>query len=374
METSLYIHIPFCERKCTYCDFYSIIYNDGIAASYIDVLSKQIEGLSRKFSTIYIGGGTPTVLGEGLLKKILSCLRNCITGSCEFTIEANPESLGVEKIKLFLDMGVSRLSIGVQSLRGEKLKKLGRLHTSRRALDAVYLASKKGFKNINIDMIFGVWCESPETWEKELREAARLPITHVSCYSLTYEKGTPLFLAVKNRSITPLEDTTMAQMYKTAIETLSIGGFKQYEVSNFSKEGYECRHNLNYWENNPYIGLGPSAVSYIDGSRIRNVSDVSEYIKNYTCGKSLTEFTERLSPLKKAKETAAIKIRTKDGIDFDWFRRKCGYDFLKLEERVVSELVKKGFIKYKKYGNIPTGVMLRQKGFLFCDTVSSAFL
>jgi len=163
-------------------------------------------------------------------------------------------------------------------------------------------------------------------------------------------------------------------MYESCVDILSLRGFKQYEISNFSKEGYQCKHNLNYWENNQYIGLGASAVSYMDGVRSKNVSNVEEYIKKAREGRALIESSEKLSPIKRAKETAAVKIRTRDGIDFKWFRDKTGFDFLKLENGPLTQLVENGFIKYKKENNVSTGIRLRPKGFLFCDTVSSVLL
>ena len=366
--------MPFCKRKCLYCDFYSVIYDDKLAGRYVDILLRQIDDLPGELSTIYIGGGTPTVLENSLIERLLDRLQPRLNKTGEFTIEANPESLDEEKINLFLDKGVNRLSIGVQSLDDRKLQNLGRMHNSRAALDAVALATKRGLKNINIDLIFGVWGEDPKRWKKEVSQAARLPITHVSCYSLTYEKSTPLFLAVKNKSIIPLEDEIVAGMYETAIDILALGGFKQYEMSNFASTGFECRHNLNCWENNPYTGLGASAASYVDGVRSKNVSDVTEYIRRAGEGRSLAESSEKLSPVKRAKETAAVKIRTKEGIDFAAFREKTGFDFLELEKKALPGLIDQGLVKYKKDRDAVIGVVLKRKGFLFCDTVSSALL
>ncbi|MFH0764723.1 MAG: radical SAM family heme chaperone HemW [Candidatus Omnitrophota bacterium] len=374
MNPSLYIHIPFCGRKCVYCNFYSSIYDKDAASSYIDVLSAQAEKIEIQPSTIYAGGGTPTVLDIALFEKLLKSLERFSKSAAEFTVEVNPESLDAGKLRMLSDYGVGRLSIGVQSLDEKKLKKLGRLHTAAKARESISLAVKAGFKNISVDLIFGVWGEDIESWNSQLGEAARLPVTHVSCYELTYEKGTPLFAALANKSVTPLEDDVTAGMYEAAIDRLSPGGFKQYEVSNFAKPGFECKHNLNYWDNNPYIGLGASAVSYIGGVRSKFVSDVKEYTRRFQKGKSLIESSEKLSPARRAKETAAIKIRTRTGIDFGWFRDRTGYDFCELEKRALPNLIENGFIKYKKDGDIPTGVVLKRKGFLFCDTVSSLLL
>lgn len=346
-----------------------------MADAYIDTLSEQIRNIPADgFHTIYIGGGTPTSLNITQLKNVLKNLEKYSKNIFEFTIEVNPESFDSEKAKFFFDSGINRISIGLQSVREEKLKKLGRIHTARKAEEAVTIALAAGFKNISIDLIFGLWNERPEDWKEELGYVVRLGVTHVSCYALTYEKATPLFDAVKNKSIVPLDDDIAASMYEAAIDSLALRGFKQYEVSNFAKVGFECAHNMNYWQNNPYIGLGASAVSYLDGRRSKNVSDVKEYIRRYGSGRDLAESSEKLSPMRRAKETAALKIRTRDGIDFGWFKDKTGYDFCELEKKALPKLIENGLIKYKKNGDKAIGIALKRKGFLFCDIVSSALL
>jgi len=326
------------------------------------------------FRTIYIGGGTPTALEKGSLSGLLDSFKGHFGADTEFTIEANPESLTEEKIQLFLDHGVNRISIGVQSLRDRKLQKLGRVHDSKRAVDSVVMADRKGFKNISVDLIYGVWGEDEDTWKEELDEITELPVKHISCYSLTYEKQTPLFEAIKSGAIKPLDDDTVASMYEYAIDRLAVRGFKQYEVSSYAKKGYESLHNMNYWDNGPYIGLGAGAVTYHEGARAENVSDAGEYVRRILAGESAVASCEKLSPLNRAKETAALKIRTKDGINFASFKNNTGYDFVELEKRALEELEEKGLIKYIKEADIATGVCLKRRGFLFCDTVSSSFL
>lgn len=376
MIQSLYIHIPFCKRKCIYCDFYSTVSDIFLAQDYISALVSQIELLRQPFNTIYIGGGTPTALPKAQLELLLRSLGKNLAEGTEFTVEANPESLDGELTKLLFDRGVNRLSIGLQSLDDRKLEKLGRIHDAAKAVDVISRAAKRGFAGLSADLIFGVWGEDLDSWDRELEEAAKLPVTHISCYSLTYEKGTPLFGALRNKSITPLGDEAVAVMYEAAIDRLALRGFKQYEISSFAKDGFRSRHNMSYWENNPYIGLGASAVSYVDGTRSKNVADVSEYIARVNEGRPLAESSEKLSPVRRARETAAVKIRTKEGIDFAWFKEKTGYDFLPLEAKAVTDLVSKGFIRHKKDSatGAPTGIALKRKGFLFCDTVSSSLL
>jgi oxygen-independent coproporphyrinogen III oxidase len=370
MPKSLYIHIPFCRAKCAYCDFYSISLHNSLAKEFIYVLNRLIRGLPDTYDTVYIGGGTPTVLDEPLLESLLKDLRPHLANNCELSLEANPESLTEDKLKLLLDNRVNRLSVGLQSFNDEKLLKLGRIHSSKQAVEAVLAADKAGFKNISIDLIFGVWQETVKDWSDELNQAVKLPVKHISAYNLTYEPNTPLGIKLADKQIEPLDDGVTAAMYQLSRKFLAANGFKQYEISNFAKTGYACRHNLAYWDNRQYLGLGPSAYSYIDGQRSRNISDVKKYITAVKGNSPVYEFKEKLSWDKRARETAAFKIRTAEGIDFDWFTKQCGCDFVKLYSGILNRLLTNKLVKYKSYRGKKTGIMLTDKGFLFCDSVS----
>ena len=374
MPPSLYVHIPFCAKKCGYCDFYSINYEEGLASAYVNALIGQMGSIDCRVSTIFIGGGTPTALSMPLLRKLLRGAGRLAGGNAEFTVEANPESLDAGRLDLFLDEGVNRLSIGVQSFNDMKLKRLGRIHNAKKAANAVMLSKKKGFGNLNVDLIFGAPGETPDDCCAELARAVEFPVTHISCYGLTYEKGTPLYKAKNKGEVIPVDEEDLARMYSSAIKYLPGHGFRHYEVSNFAKKGFECRHNLNYWRNDEYIGLGPSAVSYICGARKRHLPDVREYIKRAKAGKSTIVSSERLAGDRKAKEAAAVKIRTAEGIDFGWFKKKTGFDFRELEADPLRRLSAAGLIKYKKIKGKAAGILLTEKGFLFCDTVSSEFM
>ena len=374
MSMSLYIHIPFCRKKCVYCDFYSVKYDRNLVCAYVDVLCRQIEVLDDNFSTVFIGGGTPTVLDVRLLKKILIKLHRVSKDVSEFTIEVNPESFTREKADLLISEGVNRISIGGQSLYDKKLRRLGRVHSVNDVDRAVTIAVSAGFKNINLDLIFGVWGQNLDMWKKELNRAVRYPITHISVYALTIETNTPLDIAVKRKQIIPLSEDITANMYGVAMEYLKKKGFYQYEVSNYSKKGYECKHNLSYWNYNEYIGLGPSAVSFKGGVREKNVNNLENYIKNLGNKKGVVDSTESLSPVALAKEFAAIKIRTKDGINFGDFRERFGLDFLTLESEALTELYREKLLKYRMKNKVKIGLYLTKRGFLFCDTVSSSFV
>lgn len=369
MNPALYIHIPFCSQKCLYCDFYSLPYSEDLASGYVEVILKQIASLNQDFSSGYIGGGTPSVLSPEMLDRLLKGLKKFIRKGLEFTIEVNPESVDEEKLRLFIAKGVNRISVGVQSFDDKKLSLLGRIHNAKQASEAIELSKKSGFKNISIDMIFGVAGEGLKEWRSELKKAIDCGCQHISCYSLSYEKDTPLFRMREKKSIMPLEDETVAEMYKYTMSYLPCAGFERYEVSNFAKPGFECRHNLNYWDNNPYVGLGPSAVSYLNGVRSENVKDVREYIDRFNKDMDLAISREKLTSIQKAKETASVKIRTQKGVNYDWFKDKTGFGFLELEKEALEGLAEQGLIEYNK-----KGVRLTGNGFLFADTVSAAFL
>lgn len=356
MKRSLYIHIPFCERKCAYCDFYSVSYDNGLASRYVDALVAQAGEIEAGVSSIFIGGGTPTALSTPLLKRLLRGIRRLSGKGIEFTVEANPESLSGEKLSLFSDEGVNRLSIGVQSFSDAKLKRLGRIHDAAKAISSVILSKKKGFNNLNIDLMFGAPDETPDDCSAEFARAVKLPVTHISCYCL-------------EGKIVPADEKDAARMYSLAMGYFPRHGFRHYEVSNFAKKGFECAHNLNYWRNDEYIGLGASAVSYIGGMRERHAPDVKEYIKRSMAGKSTVVSSERLDGDRRAKETAAVKIRTAEGISFSWFKKKTGLDLIELEGESVARLVRNGLIR--RTGN---GVRLTSRGFMYCDSVSSELL
>jgi len=374
MNESLYIHIPFCRKKCIYCDFYSIDYRSDLADSYLEVLCHQIKKLPSAFRTVYIGGGTPSVLPLRHWRALLAALQHKKSRVCEFTVEVNPESLSCQLLELFRRHGVNRISIGLQSLREEKLKKLSRPHCVQEALTAVYLSQKCGFNNISIDCIFGVWQETFSAWKKELQDIARLPVQHISVYCLTYEKGTPLFEKITNMQIKPLGDAITARMYRYALDYLPRRGFQHYEVSNFAKNGFCCQHNLVYWRNDAYWALGAGAVSCRSGRREKTTTDIRRYLEAGFCpAGSITE-SESLSPQSRARETAALKIRTKEGIDFCWFKKSTGFSFLDLYADTVGQLSSSGLVRQWRRKTKPAGIRLTKKGFLYCDEVSSALL
>lgn len=370
MAINLYIHIPFCRKKCPYCDFYSEVYKHNSAAAYIDIVSKTVQKINAEVSTVYIGGGTPTVLGLDLWEKMLTALRPVLKTSRETTVECNPESLKKEMLSLFYKSGITRLSIGVQSLDERKLKSLGRIHTVMKALCAIREAKQTGFRNISIDLIYGVPGESLANWKKELKEAVSLPVTHISCYSLSCEPRTPFY-----RFRRKLSDTQTARMYSWTIDFLPKHNFSHYEVSNFARKGYTCLHNSFCWQGEPYLGIGPSAVSFINGKRSKNIAHTDEYIRCVAENKSPVVSQERLSLLARAREWCAVKIRTQRGIYAPQCFRYTGFEPLDIiSHPALTQLKTQGLIKISYQRKRPWRIYLTKKGFLFADEVSSCFV
>lgn len=367
---SLYIHIPFCKKKCPYCGFYSVTKNEAEAAAYVDVITRELEGLKAcRMDTVYIGGGTPTSLSVAVLGRLLSFVIPLVTEKTEFTVEANPESVTEEKMRALAEAGVNRISLGVQSFSDQKLKTLGRIHNADSARRALDLIRVEGIKNISIDLMFGVPDETETVWSGDLKEAVSSGVQHISCYAFTVEEGTPFSRMVLERRVRLASDSSQARMYETAVDALQGAGFLRYEVSNFALPGFECRHNINYWDGGEYYGAGASAVSYVGGVRAERVHDVRTYINAGGNGEKTTLSREILPSEKRARETAAFKIRTALGIEFEWFLRTTGYEFNTLLGKDAEELHARQLIE-----SSASGIRLTSKGFLFCDTVSRAFV
>jgi len=280
-ELALYIHIPFCKQKCFYCDFNSYSGKDDLMNDYIKALCKEIECNNDKvFKTIFIGGGTPTYLSEDNLIALLKTINKLKTSEeLEFSIEGNPGTFTKQKLKILKDMGVNRLSIGVQAWQDFLLKNLGRIHTIQEFITGYKLARQIGFTNINVDLMFGLPEQTLNHWKETLTNIIKLNPEHVSCYSLIIEEGTPFFNKYKKGKLILPDEETERSMYHIALEILESKGYNQYEISNFSLPNCECKHNLVYWELGEYIGCGVSAHSYVDGYRLENINSINEYIR-----------------------------------------------------------------------------------------------
>ncbi len=314
----LYIHIPFCLSKCAYCDFNSYADKWQFTADYVQaVLCEAATFKGQKADTVYIGGGTPTALPEEQLCNLIYGIKEIfvIDKNAEFTVEMNPETAAVKYLSSLKSLGVNRLSMGAQSFDDGLLKRLGRVHSSKKIAEAVQMAKKSGFENISLDLMFSLPGQTLCKWEETLEKAVECDISHISCYGLKIEEGTPFY----EQGVQPLSDELDREMYHRAIEFLEEHGFAQYEISNFAKTGKESRHNLKYWHCQEYFGLGAGAHSYLslDGKPARgfNVSPVEEYIfRVKERGNALCEKTV-LTPEDIKTEKIIMGLRLTEGID-----------------------------------------------------------
>ncbi|MBN2712031.1 MAG: radical SAM family heme chaperone HemW [Planctomycetes bacterium] len=338
LNPSLYIHIPFCLRRCSYCAFSSRAYSEREAGWYLAALDDEMAPFYEDLAppTIYLGGGTPTALPLWQFEQLLGMLLNVNRDTVdEFTMEANPGTLSMDKLKRMRRIGVNRVSIGVQSFSDEGLSVLGRIHNAKQAQGAVAIAGEAGFDNISIDLIFGWPGQTLEMWESDLKKALQLGVPHISCYGLTYESGTSITSLVDSGALERVSEDLEREMFDLTAEMLGAGGLPRYEISNFSVPGFECRHNINYWKGGEYVGFGASAHSCLADTRYANVDDCESYVRMLTDEGDARIFEETLDPERRARECAVIWLRLAEGIKADEFREHTGYP---LEELFVSEL------------------------------------
>ncbi len=313
----IYIHIPFCRKKCAYCDFASVPGKEREVKSYLKALHIEIQlksGVLKSPDTLYIGGGTPSFLKATQIAEILENIEKIIqplNKFSEITFEANPESLSMDKIKILKEKSVNRISLGLQSIHRKSLKKLGRLSSPIKFHEAFLVLRKSGFKNINADIMCGIPGENLKDFSETLRFLLNLRPEHISLYSLEIHRGTPF-----SRMKMQINDDLAAEMYAFARKTLMENGYSQYEISNFSLPGFQSLHNLNYWNNGEYLGFGPSAVSYISQKRQNNVKNLKKYI-TYLIEKRQcpTVRTEKLKGREKLAEKIMLGLRKTDGIE-----------------------------------------------------------
>ncbi len=282
--TSLYVHLPFCKKKCNYCDFVSYAGKEDLIDEYVKTLTRHLqalpplpEGEGTRIKSIYFGGGTPTLLESRHFEKILETVPRP-SSHVEITIEANPGTADKAKLKALRKLGINRISIGAQSFNDQHLKTLGRIHNSKDIFKFYDDARSAGFENINLDLIFALPDQTLAEWKNDIKTAINLEPNHLSTYNLQIEEGTPLYLQLTTNNLQLPDEETELAMYEFAIETLVSAGFNHYEISNFAKSGFECKHNLNYWKNGNYIGIGAGAHSHVNGERWANPNSVEEYL------------------------------------------------------------------------------------------------
>lgn len=364
MNLGVYIHIPFCLKKCNYCDFVS--FKKRNVSGYFDSLYKEILLYSeflkeRKIDSVFIGGGTPSCVEAPYIGKILSAFNTA--EDCEITIESNPKTLTEEKLKSYLDYGINRISIGMQSMNDNELKLLGRIHNSYDFLKSYEMVVKTGFKNINIDTMFGIPDQTCESFEHTLYEVKKLNPAHISCYSLIIEEGTAFYNAKLNL---PDEDSER-RMYEQASKILE--NYNRYEISNYAQPGFECRHNLKYWKLSDYLGLGLNSHSFIKDKRFFNTSSMEKYISLLSDGKYPVEEMEEEEPEELLKDLIITGLRLSEGINLKEVNKKFGIDFLTEYKTVTEKYIDAQMLEIKN-GNL----RFTEKGISVSNYILSDFI
>jgi oxygen-independent coproporphyrinogen III oxidase len=373
-QLSLYIHVPFCKKKCRYCDFYSLPQDESATDAFVEALLVEWDLMRRQYrlhdipiATLFFGGGTPSMLSLKAWKKISDKLVSSLyfTENYEWSIECNPDSFTEEKALFWLDCGVTRLSIGVQSLVDRELRILGRIHDSQKALEVLGNAVLARFASIGVDIMYGLPGQTASSLKSTIETVFSYPhIRHISAYELTLGETTA-FGRHQKRLPLPSEDVQIS-MTETVVEMLRDRGFERYEISNFSLPGHACRHNQTYWQHTPYIGLGPSAHSYLPPQRFSNSNSIDDYINKLNNRILPTGFTETLDRKALSREMIFLGLRTSRGISETDYRKSIGSDFASPQR---AEAIA-GFIRTGMMDHVFPFYRLTSKGMLFADAIA----
>ena len=345
MSSSLYIHIPFCVAKCSYCSFNSYAGLERLQERYVDALAVECsqvasEGQRTPLKTIFLGGGTPSVLSNEQLKRLFGVISTDfeIAKDAEISIEANPGTVDAEKFDTLRQCGVNRLSIGVQSFDDQELRTIGRIHSAEEARSAVENAQAAGFDNLSIDLMYGLPGQTAESWQQSLDIALSRSVQHLSLYQLTVEEETPMEGMIQEGRLHLPDEDVVAEMDAITASLLEKSDFRQYEISNYAEKNYQCRHNVNYWNNGDYHGLGAGAVSYSHGTRVKNIGDPSLYCVLLESGQSVHTEEECLQREESFRETVIMALRMNKGVSPDALHVRYGLDFEKCYGGIVQDL------------------------------------
>ncbi|MBM7870215.1 oxygen-independent coproporphyrinogen-3 oxidase [Clostridium pascui] len=341
-ELSLYIHIPFCKQKCLYCDFPSYCGEETLMDSYVDALCTELDDLGDyKFNTIFIGGGTPSHLDIRHWEKLKYSIDKLDkSDDLEFSVEVNPGTVSKEKLCRFKEMGVNRLSIGLQAWQNELLQGIGRIHKLKDFLETYKEARKLHFDNINIDLMFGLPNQTLEQIGETLVEIIKLNPEHISCYSLIIEEGTPFYTKYENDELTLPSEEVEREMYSKIKNKLHENGYNQYEISNFSKPGKECIHNLVYWNLDEYIGCGAFAHSYINHNRYKNVESIKEYIKKINNNEEVKLEINHNTLKDDMEEFMFMGLRKINGVDINEFQKRFNKNIYQVYGKIIDKYLK----------------------------------
>lgn len=351
----IYIHVPFCKAKCYYCDFNSFACRDELVPAYFSALKKEIYLYREKLKgynikSIFIGGGTPSAIDSHYIYEVMNIINGEFTvdKTAEISIETNPGTLTGEKLEMYKSIGINRLSIGLQAFQNRILKSLGRIHTSEEFEQNFTLARKIGFDNINVDLIFGIPGQTLEDWRETLMMVTALEPQHLSCYSLKIEEGTVFGDKLEKGEIMPLDDDIDREMYSFCKDYLADKGYKHYEISNFSKPGFACRHNLIYWKTEEYIGFGAGAHSFFEANRFNNIYDIESYVDGINEGKKIIENVEFINRTENMSEFMILGLRLIDGIPTEEFKNRFNEDIFNVYGSQINKLVEKELLIVKE--------------------------
>ena len=373
-EMGIYVHIPFCKKKCDYCDFISFSNKNSKMQEYIEAVLKEIElqKIKKQITTIYIGGGTPSYIDSKYIEEILSeiCKKN-VADNAEITIEVNPGTVTLEKLKDYKMAGINRLSIGLQTTNDELLKQIGRIHNTEQFLETYKMAREVGFKNINVDLMLGLPNQRIKDLKDSLEKIIQLQPEHISVYSLIVEEGTPIANKIESGELELPEEELERNMYWYVKNTLELNGYKHYEISNFAKKGFESKHNMNCWNQEEYIGIGIAAHSYRDITRYSNTENMSEYIKNVQNNK--LERNRIIHEIQKEddtkKEYMLLGLRKIEGISIRKFKEKFGDNPIYLYRNELKKLSDENLINIDE-----DNIRLTNKGIDLANLVWEEFV
>ena len=369
---SAYIHVPFCARRCGYCNFTLVAGREDLIEPYLDALARELSFLQtpKPVETLFLGGGTPTQLKGNALRRLLAIVLQWhpLAFGPEFSVEANPEDLDMQTVEALAEHGVTRVSLGAQSFNPEKLRSLEREHSSADNRRSVELLRSKRL-DVSIDLIFAAPGETLDGWRSDLESAIALAPDHISTYGLTIERGTQFWNRQRRGAISSASEELDRAMYETAIDRLSAAGFEHYEVSNFARKGKRCRHNEAYWLGEEYYAAGPGAARYLHGVRSVNHRSTTTYLGRVLAGKSPISDSEELNPYERALEVLVFALRRREGVDREWFKAKTGKSLDSLVGQTLQPL-----IEQKLMADNGRQICLTRDGLLVSDSICSRLL
>ena len=364
----LYIHIPYCKSKCTYCDFYSTPQVETMEQYVHSLLCEaklRQEEIPHQFTTLYLGGGTPSVMPLELMSQLINGLKSTFDLSHveEFTIEANPDDVTQEYIAALMQLGVNRVSMGVQSFNDNELQAINRRHSAQQAIDAVHDIKEAGITNVSIDIIYGLPGQTLNSWKHNVKQAIDLDVQHISAYNLSYEPGTRLWVMRERRKVQEVSDEDCIAMHNTLVEMLIDADFEHYEISNFARPGYRSRHNSSYWNFTPYLGLGAAAHSFDGTTRRYNPSSIKEYIDKLSNGNT-AYIEEHLELWERYDEEVMVRLRTSEGLNTQLIAKSYGED-------VYNKLITKAkfFIEQNRLTLNGNNLILTPSGVMMSDNI-----